>query len=89
MKNVLYSIRVLRKIMSCNSRVKRKPYRPGEVAVKEQVSVIFYGTTRVAVLVNMVGIPGSSLCSGEGTTNQPPGEGFDYGREAFRFPCSL
>ena len=46
--------------------------------MEEQVGVIFNSTASGAVFVNVVGIPGSSFCSGKSTADKPPGKGFDY-----------
>ena len=67
----------LREVVSSDGRGEREPYRPREIAVEEQVGVIFNSTASGAVFVNVVGIPGSSFCSGKSSAEEPPSEGFD------------
>jgi hypothetical protein len=69
----------MREVISSDSRVKREPYRLRKIAVEEEVGVILNCATGGAMLVNVVGVPGSSFSSGECTSNEPPGEYFVMG----------
>lgn len=54
--------------------------------MEEQVGVILNRTTGGAMFVDTVGVPGSSVCSGKSSLNQPLGESFDQGWKTFGFP---
>jgi hypothetical protein len=77
----------MREIISFDGWVKREPYRLRETAVEEEVGVILSSATGGAMLVNVVGVPSSSVRSSKGTSNEPPGESFDYGWKGLGFPC--
>jgi len=53
----LHSVIFLWKIISSKRRVIRKPNSSREVAVKEEISIIFHYTARGTMFVNMSGIP--------------------------------
>jgi hypothetical protein len=64
LQNYLDAIIFLRESISSYRRGNGKPYRSREVAVEEQVSIVFDSAAGGAVVINVIGIPGSSFGSG-------------------------
>jgi len=54
--------------------------------VEEEVGIVLDSSTGGAMLVDVVGVPGSSVGSGEGMSNESPCECFDDGWKSLGFP---